>query len=78
MAFEQLRFSRFNDAAATLDQLEKLEPGPDAVALAIRSVVARQRGDAARADALERQARALDAGAAEWALARATHQGQPQ
>ena len=39
--------------------------------LAIRSVLARQRGNAAQAGALEQQARALDPDAAAWAIQRA-------
>jgi Tfp pilus assembly protein PilF len=68
MVFEQFRRGHLDEAAATLDRLEKLEKGPNAVVLAIRSVLARQRGDAAQADALERRARALDPVAAEWAV----------
>jgi hypothetical protein len=59
-----------------LDRFEKLEQGPNAVVLAIRSVLARERGDAAQAGALERQARALDPDAAAWAIGRATNRGQ--
>jgi predicted Zn-dependent protease len=76
MAFEQIRFGRLDDAAGILDQLDKLEKGPNAVVLAIRSVLARQHGDAAQAGALERQARALDPDAAAWAIGRATNKGQ--
>jgi hypothetical protein len=61
-----------------LDQLEKQEKGPNAVVLAIRSVIARQRGDAAQAGALERQARALDPDAAAWAIERAANTGKKQ
>jgi Tfp pilus assembly protein PilF len=75
MAFEQIQSGRFDDAAATMDQLDKLEKGPNAMALAIRSVLARKRGDAARAGALEQQARSLDPDAATWAIERATHSG---
>ena len=75
MAFEQIRSDRFPDAADTLDQLEKQEKGPNAMVLAIRSVLARQRGDPAQAATLEQQARTLDPGAAAWALERATHAG---
>ena len=78
LAFEQIRFGRLEDAARALDQLEKLEGRPDAMALAIRSVLARQRGDAAQAGALERQARALDAAAAAWAIEHATHKDPGQ
>ncbi len=76
LAFEQIRFGRLDDAADILDQFEKQVKGPNAVVLAIRSVLARQRGDAAQADALERQARALDPDAAAWAIGRATNKGQ--
>jgi Tfp pilus assembly protein PilF/4-amino-4-deoxy-L-arabinose transferase-like glycosyltransferase len=76
LAFLQIKSGRPDDVAATLDQLEKLEKRPNPVALAIRSVLARQRDDAAQADALERQARALDPDAAAWAIERATNRGQ--
>jgi Tfp pilus assembly protein PilF len=76
MAFLQIRSGRLEVAAGTLDQLEKLEKRPNAVALAIRSVLARERGDASQASALEQQARALDPAAAAWAIARAANKGQ--
>jgi Tfp pilus assembly protein PilF len=76
LAFEQIRFGRLNDAADILDRFEKQEKRPNAVVLAIRSVLARQRGDAAQAGALERQARALDPDAAAWAIERATNKGR--
>ena len=76
LALEDIRFGRLSDAAGTLEQLGKQEKGPDAVVLAIRSVLARVRGDAAQAAALEKQARALDADAASWAIKRATGAGR--
>jgi len=76
LAFEQIRFGRLDDAADILDRFEKQEKGPNAVVLGIRSVLARQRGDAAQAGALERQARALDPDAAAWAIERATNKGR--
>jgi Tfp pilus assembly protein PilF len=75
LAFDQIRSGRLDDAARTLDQLDKLQPGPNAAVLGLRSVLARQRGDAAQADALEQQARGLDASAANWAIDRATNGG---
>jgi tetratricopeptide (TPR) repeat protein len=75
MAFEQIRANRLDEASAILDQLDKLEPRPNAMALAIRSVLARRRGQAAEADALERQARSLDSDAAVWAINHANHTG---
>ena len=72
LAFEQIRAGRPNDAAIALDQLEKQEKDPNAMALAVRSVIERQRGHATQAAALEAQARALDAAAAAWAIERAT------
>jgi Tfp pilus assembly protein PilF len=75
MVFEQIRRDRFDDAAHILDQLDKLEKGPNAMALAVRSVLARKRGDAMQAGALEQQARSLDPDAAAWAIERATHSG---
>ena len=76
LAFLQIRSGRLDDAAGILDQLDKLEKSPNAVVLAIRSVLARQRGDVAQAGALERQARALDPDAAAWAIERAANTGQ--
>jgi tetratricopeptide (TPR) repeat protein len=76
MAFEQIRAGRLDDAAATLDHLAKVEPGPNAMTLAIRSVLARRRGQGVEADSLERQARALDPDAAAWAIQRTTNTGQ--
>jgi len=78
IAFEQIRSGHPDDAAVTLDQFDKQEKGPNAMALAIRSVIARQRGDAAQAAVLEQQARALDSAAAAWAIERATKRGQPK
>jgi 4-amino-4-deoxy-L-arabinose transferase-like glycosyltransferase len=76
LAFLQIRAGRLDEAAAELDELQEQKPGPDAVALAIRSVLARKRGDPRQAGALEQQARGLDADAAAWAIARATTGGQ--
>jgi tetratricopeptide (TPR) repeat protein len=73
MAFQQIRAGRLDEAAGTLDQLDKQGAGPNAVVLAIRSVLARKRGQAAEADALERQARALDPDTAAWAVKRASN-----
>jgi hypothetical protein len=43
------------------------------VALSLRSLLARQHGDAAQADALEQQARRLDPSATIWAIEKATN-----
>jgi Flp pilus assembly protein TadD len=75
IAFIQIRSNHPDDAATILDQLEKIDLGPNAAALAIRSVLARKRGDIAKADALERQARSLDAETAAWAIEQATKTG---
>ena len=72
IAFDQIRSGRLGEAAASLDQLDKLEKGPNAIVLALRSVLAQRHGDSAQAAALESQARALDAGAAAWAIERAS------
>jgi len=56
--------------------LDKLEKGPNVVALAIRSVLARDRGEAAKAVELERQARELDMNTAKWAIERASNANQ--
>jgi Flp pilus assembly protein TadD len=75
LAFDFLRSGRLDEAAGALDQLDKLERGPNAVVLALRSVLARRSDSDGQADALERQARSLDAAAATWALGRATNTG---
>jgi Tfp pilus assembly protein PilF len=75
IAILQIRLNHPDDAAAILNQLEKYDPKPNAAALALRSVLARKHGDAPQADALERQARALDADAASLAIEQATRHG---
>ncbi|MGD1084957.1 MAG: tetratricopeptide repeat protein [Verrucomicrobiota bacterium] len=79
LIFLQLRANDLAAAAATLAQLDKQKssPSPDAAVLALRSVLARKRGDAPQADALERQARALDPATAAWAIQRATATASP-
>jgi tetratricopeptide (TPR) repeat protein len=72
LAFDQVELGRLDDASATLTRLDSVDPSPNAVAVGIRSVVARRRGDAAQADALEAKARAVDAEAAAWAIKRLT------
>jgi len=71
IAFIQIRAGQLDDASATLDQLEKLQPAPTAATLATRSALARRRGDTRQADALEERARRLDPEARAWALERA-------
>ena len=72
LAFAQIRAGRFAEAADAVEQFAKLEQGPNAVVLALRSVLARRRGQTDEAGALEKQARALDSNAAAWAIERAT------
>jgi Flp pilus assembly protein TadD len=72
IAFIQIRAAQLEDASATLNQLERLQRTPRAATLAARSVIERRRGDARQADALEHQARQLDADATAWAIERAT------
>ncbi|HZI30894.1 MAG TPA: tetratricopeptide repeat protein, partial [Candidatus Binatia bacterium] len=72
MAFIQIRLGRLDDAAASLDQLDKLNKAPTAATLAARSVIERRRGDLPQAGALEKKARAMDANAAAWAIRRST------
>ena len=76
MLFIQLRSDRLDEAANTLDQLDKLERGPTATALALRSVLARRRGDTHQADTLEQQARTLDPDTTAWAIGRAMRAGR--
>jgi Tfp pilus assembly protein PilF len=75
LAFGQIRAGRLDEAAGTLDQLDKQGGGPNAVVLALRSVLARRLGQAAEAGALEGQARGLDPAAAAWALDRVNNTG---
>ena len=72
IAFIQIRAGQLDDAAATLDQLQKLQGNPRAATLAARSAIVRRRGDTRQADALEAQARQLDPEATVWAIERAT------
>lgn len=72
IAFIELRAGQLNDCENALDQLKMLEPAPDAAALAIRSVLARKRGNPVEADNLEQQARQLDADLTNWAIQRAS------
>jgi tetratricopeptide (TPR) repeat protein len=76
MAFDLIGAGRLDEAADALDQFGKLEPGRNAVVLALRSVLAQRRGQTTEAAALEQQARNLDPGAAAWAVQRAAHTGQ--
>jgi tetratricopeptide (TPR) repeat protein len=71
IAFIQIRSGNLDAAAATLDQVARLDPAPDAVALATRSVIERRRGNQQSADGLEQQARQRDPRAAAWAIERA-------
>ena len=72
IAFIQIRAGQLDDAAATLDQLQKLQRTPRAATLAARSAIVRRRGDTRQADALETQARQLDPEATVWAIERAS------
>jgi predicted Zn-dependent protease len=74
-AFLQVRSGHPDEAADTLDRLEKLDPKPNAMALALRAVLARRRGELPQAAQFEQQARHLDADAAAWALEHATNAG---
>jgi Tfp pilus assembly protein PilF len=76
IAFIQIRLDHPDDAAAILDQLGKYDPSPSAAALALRSVLARERGDVRQADVFEQQARTLDAATAAWAIEQATKPGK--
>jgi Tfp pilus assembly protein PilF/4-amino-4-deoxy-L-arabinose transferase-like glycosyltransferase len=72
MAFIQIRSHHLDDAAATLDSLEKLDPTPNAAVLATRSVLEKRRGNDRRSDDLAQQARSLDPDTATWAIKSAT------
>lgn len=73
IAFIQIRAGRLEEATSTLAQLSKLQGPPRAATFAAWSVIERRRGNIGHADALEQQARQLDAAAAAWAIERATN-----
>jgi Flp pilus assembly protein TadD len=77
MAFIQLRSGRLGDAAASLDRIKRLDGALDAATLATCSVLERRRGNIQAGDALDEQARRLDAAAAAWAVKRAAAGGKP-
>jgi Flp pilus assembly protein TadD len=68
IAFLQIRLGNLPETARALDQLEGLDPQPDASVLATRSVLERRLGNSAKADELIQKARALDPDAAGWAI----------
>jgi tetratricopeptide (TPR) repeat protein len=70
IAMDQILRGQTGEASHTLDQLEKLEPKPNAIVLALRSVIAQKSGLSPRAAELEGEARHLDAAAASWAFDR--------
>lgn len=78
IAFLQLQLNHPDDAAAILDRFEKLQSSPNAAILALRSIVARKRGEIRKAAALEQQARNLDAETAAWAIEKATKSAGPR
>ncbi|HEY3861223.1 MAG TPA: tetratricopeptide repeat protein [Verrucomicrobiae bacterium] len=69
LAFDLIHLGQFNAASVALDEFQELPgSGPSAMALAVRSVVARHRGQDALANKLEQQARALDSSTAAWTI----------
>jgi tetratricopeptide (TPR) repeat protein len=68
MAFIQIRSGRWDEAAAAVEHLEKLETSSEASVLELRSIIERQHGNIPQAEALDHQARALDAEAAQWVI----------
>ncbi len=77
IAFIHTRAGELDAATTTLDQLEKLQRGASAAALAVRAVIEQRRGNSTRATALEQQARARDAATAAWAAERAAKPPAP-
>ena len=71
MAFIQIRLGKFDDATATLDQLDKLNGTPEAATLAARSVIERRRGNLQKADTMEHSANVLDGTVTKWAIEQA-------
>lgn len=78
IAFIELRSGRLEDCENALDRLSALQSAPDAATLALRSVLARKRGNPAEADTLERQARQLNPDLTTWAIQNATGQAKGQ
>lgn len=70
-ALLEIHLGHFNEATGALDLLAKDDPKPNALALALRSVIARRGGNVQQAEQLEEQASHLDAAATAWALAHA-------
>lgn len=68
IAFIELRKGHLENCEAALNRLASLHSSPDAATLAVRSVLARRRGNSAEADALERQARQLNPDLTTWAI----------
>jgi Tfp pilus assembly protein PilF/4-amino-4-deoxy-L-arabinose transferase-like glycosyltransferase len=75
LAFAHIHAGRLAEAAGLLDKFDHLARSPNAVVLALRSVLAARLGQAAQAGVLERQARRLDPAAATWAIDRASNTG---
>jgi len=72
ITFIRFRAGQFDEAALVLNQFEELGRAPDAVSLTLRSLIERHHGNVAVADDLEKQARALDTNAAQWATEQVT------
>jgi Flp pilus assembly protein TadD len=72
MAFLRIRARQLDEATSVLDQFARIDPRPNAMALALRAVLAQKRGDSAQARKLQLQAEQLDPAAATWARDRAT------
>jgi Tfp pilus assembly protein PilF len=68
IAFDAIRLNRPQDATTALDGFDRVNKTPSAIALALRSLLARRHGDATQADAFEKQARQLDSNATIWAF----------
>jgi tetratricopeptide (TPR) repeat protein len=77
-ALIQVQLGSTNEAANSLNQFEKVAPGPNPTVLVLRSVLARKQGDIAKAETLEELARRLDPTTASWALQRACPQARLQ
>jgi len=70
-ALLELRKGELDAAAALLDQYERVDSAPSAIARACRAVLERRRGNLPRAEAFERDARRLNAADAAWVFERA-------
>jgi Tfp pilus assembly protein PilF len=71
-AILQIQLGQMDEATRTLDLLHEQQPNPSAMALALRSVIARRSGHEQEAARLEEKARRMDSDGATWIIDKAT------